>query len=125
MPQSLVQIYVHFVFSTKMREPFLADAALRNETHAILGGICNRLGCPPIRVGGWEDHVHVLCRFSKSLEVEDFMRVLKVDSSKWVKERTPKLQTFRWQSGYSGFSVGPERVDSVAEYILNQEAHHR
>ena len=55
MPQSLAQIILHTVFSTKERRPFLRDRALREELHRYLGGILSRLDCQPIIVGGVED----------------------------------------------------------------------
>src|SRR5579872_2837841 len=61
MPQSLAQIYLHIVFSTKNRVPLLEDVALRDEMHNYLGGTCNQLDCPVLRVGGAADHVHILC----------------------------------------------------------------
>jgi REP element-mobilizing transposase RayT len=58
MSQSLVQVYVHIVFSTKNREPFLTDSKFRERTHAYLKGICENQGSPSLRVGGTDDHVH-------------------------------------------------------------------
>jgi putative transposase len=65
MPQSLAQIYLHIVFSTQERRPFLADKSIRTEMHSILGGECNKLECPVLRVGGVGDHVHILCRLGQ------------------------------------------------------------
>jgi len=125
MPQSLVQIYVHLVFSTKHRKPFLRDPALRERTHAYLVGICKNQGSPALRVGGVEDHVHILCRLSKSSEVSALIRELKRDSSKWIKTQDPQLAEFQWQEGYGAFSVSPAHVEALIEYITNQEQHHR
>ncbi len=69
MPQSLAQIYVHLVFSTKNRSPFLRDPSIRGEMHNYLGGTCNKLDCPVLRVGGVADHVHILCRLGKTMDV--------------------------------------------------------
>jgi REP element-mobilizing transposase RayT len=44
MPQSLAQIYLHIVFSTKERRPFLEDHTIREELHNYLGGTCTNLG---------------------------------------------------------------------------------
>src|SRR5262249_18003211 len=85
MPQSLAQIYLHIVFSTKNRRPFLQDKAVRNELHKYLGGTCNNLDCHVLRVGGVADHVHVLCRFGRTIAVADLLKELKRDSSQWVK----------------------------------------
>jgi putative transposase len=61
MSQSFDQIYLHIVFSTKNRNPFLHDPTVRDEIHRGLGGECNKLGCPFIRVAGLADHVHIPC----------------------------------------------------------------
>jgi putative transposase len=124
MPQSLVQIYVHLVFSTKNRRPFLRDAALRHRLHAYLTGICNNQQSPAITVGGVEDHVHILCRLSKTLDVSVLIRELKRDSSKWVKDQDSALSDFAWQNGYGAFSVSPSHVEPLRYYIANQEEHH-
>jgi REP element-mobilizing transposase RayT len=125
MPQSLVQIYLHIVFSTKLRQPFLKDKEFRERTHAYLAGICKNIHCPALIVGGVEDHVHILCRFGKEIAVADFIRDLKRDSSKWVKEEQPALADFYWQSGYGAFSISPSHTEAVQLYIGNQEEHHR
>ena len=124
MPQSLAQIYLHVVFSTKDRHPFLDDAALRHETHCHLGGTCNHLGCP-VRVGGVADPAHVLCRFSRPLSVADLVKGLQRESSKWLKTKGGTLTEFHWQNGYGAFSVGPGHLEAVRNYVANQEEHHR
>lgn len=125
MPQSLVQIYLHVVFSTKLRQPFLNDKDFRKRTHAYLAGICRNLESPALIIGGVEDHVHFLCRFGKTIAVADFIRDVKRDSSKWVKEERADLAEFHWQLGYGAFSVSPAHVDALKHYIANQEEHHR
>ena len=55
MPQSLTQIYLHIVFSTKYRAPYLADKVFRERTHAYLAGTCKNLDSPALIVGGVED----------------------------------------------------------------------
>jgi putative transposase len=125
MPQSLVQIYVHLVFSTKDRAPFLKDRAFRLQTHAYLKGICDNQGSHAIKVGGVEDHVHILCRLSKQGEVSSLIREIKRDSSKWIKDKRPTLADFHWQAGYGAFSLSPSHVEALVAYIENQEEHHK
>ena len=125
MPQSLVQIYVHIVFSTKHRKPFLKDNEFRDRTHRYLAGICKNLKSPAPVVGGVDDHVHILCRLGKTIDIADLIRDLKRDSSKWVKAEQPVLGEFHWQQGYGAFSISPSHVDALKEYIANQEEHHR
>ena len=125
MPQSLVQIYVHIVFSTKDRMPFLKDKAFRERVHAYLAGICNKQDCPAIIVGGVADHVHLFCRLGKQIDISSLIREIKRDSSSWVKEEEPTLSAFYWQSGYGAFSVSPSHVDALKNYIRDQEDHHK
>lgn len=125
MPQSLAQIYVHLVFSTKDRRPFLDDCETRSRTHAYLSGGCREQGCPSVIIGGPSYHVHVLLRLGKSTSISNLVRELKKESSKWIKSEFPSLQAFQWQAGYGAFSVSPSHVDALVSYIRNQEEHHR
>uniref|UniRef100_UPI004055BEF5 IS200/IS605 family transposase n=1 Tax=Candidatus Electronema sp. TaxID=2698783 RepID=UPI004055BEF5 len=125
MPQSLAKIYIHLVFSTKERLPFLADDKVRSQTHAYLSGACRQLGAPSILVGGVEDHVHILCCMSRTLTVADLVQEIKRASSKWLKQQDEKLACFYWQNGYGVFSVSPSHVDDVKKYIARQAEHHR
>src|SRR4029077_10495745 len=52
MSQSFTQIYLHIVYSTKNRAPFLSDKAFRVRAHAYLAGALKKLESPAIVVGG-------------------------------------------------------------------------
>ncbi|RYG56425.1 transposase [bacterium] len=125
MSQSLAKILIHAVFSTKERHSFLRDAVLRTETHSFLGGILGKLGCPPIIVGGAEDHVHLLFALGRTCAVSDVMKETKRVSSVWIKSRNVTLLDFAWQSGFGAFSIGYSQLNSVRAYIARQESHHR
>lgn len=123
MGQSLVKNYLHIVFSTKYRQ-HLIDDEIELELHSYLGGICNRLECQVIIVGGFTNHIHILCRMSKKIALMKLMEELKSHSSKWIKTKGDKYQNFYWQDGYGAFSVNPSQVDRVVNYIANQKEHH-
>jgi putative transposase len=125
MPQSLSAVYVHLVFSTKDRRPFLKDSEHRETLHAMLGGISKRLDCIPIEVGGVEDHVHVLGRFGRTRSQADWVKELKRVSTLWLREERPDFHDFSWQNGYATFSVCASSLDSVVSYVRNQVEHHR
>ena len=124
MPQSLAQIYLHLVFSTKDRRPFLQDRLIRGEVHKVLGGHCNNLDCPVLIVGGVADHVHILCRFGRTVTVAELIKELKRESSIWIKSKGDSMKDFHWQNGYGAFSISPAHVDALRSYIANQEEHH-
>ena len=124
MSQSLSQIFLHIVYSTKHRKPFLKGDALLSEVHAYLATTVASLGCPALIVGGVEDHVHLLCRFGRGITVADFIRDQKRASSSWLKTK-PRLRDFQWQSGYGTFSVSPSHIRPLTQYIRDQRKHHQ
>ena len=76
---------MHIVFSTKGRAPFLNNREIRSEMHAYLAGACQNMGCPSLIVGGVEDHVHLLCRYGRTITISNLLKGLKQQSSKWIK----------------------------------------
>jgi len=124
MPQSLSKVYVHIVFSTKNREPFITEE-VKDELFAYIGGICKQMECTPIRVGGHVDHIHILCRLSKKVTIIKLLEDVKKRSSKWVKTKGSDYSKFYWQDGYAIFSVNPDGIPTVKKYIERQSEHHR
>ena len=127
MPQSLANILLHAVWSTKDRFGFLTDKPLRDELHRYPGGISARLDCPTLIVGGVADHVHILLRLARTITVADWVKEMKRASTVWLIDqahRDPMLSKFHWQSGYGIFSVSESKTDDVRTYIANQEEHH-
>lgn len=125
MSQSLVQIYLHVVFSTKERRPFLQDPIIRGRMHGYLQGICEKQKSLSIAINGVEDHVHILCRLGKTLDVSALIKALKQSSSIWIKSEFKNQESFHWQNGYGAFSVSPSHVSGLVQYIQNQDEHHR
>ena len=77
-------VSLHWVFSTQDRRPWLRDARIRPALHACLGEISKRLDCPPLRIGGVEDHVRPLARLSRTLTQADWVKELKRVSNHWL-----------------------------------------
>ena|SRR3954451_12834634 len=125
MPQSLSAVYVHLVFSTKERRPFLRDKAVRDSLHAYLGAASRELECAPLQVGGVEDHIHMLCRLGRTLTQSEWVKEIKRVSSIWIKEQGRDYLDFQWQGGYAAFSVSQSNLPEVMRYINEQEEHHR
>lgn len=125
MSQSLSAVYLHLIFSTKNRWPFLADKEVRSSLHSYLGGVSKTLQCPPIIVGGVADHCHLLVRFGRTITQADWVKELKRVSSSWMKTHGSVCSKFDWQGGYAAFSVSSSNLAKVKRYIANQEQHHR
>ncbi|MES2138980.1 MAG: IS200/IS605 family transposase [Bacteroidota bacterium] len=124
MSQSLTKIYIHLVFTTKYRESVL-HKEVQPELYSYLGGICKNLECFPIKIGGYADHIHILCLLSKKIAVMKLLEEVKKNSSKWIKTKGEEFTDFHWQDGYGAFSVNPSEIDIVVKYIENQEEHHK
>ena len=124
MSQSLSAVHIHLVFSTKERRPLLRPAGLREELFAYLGGVSGKIDCPPVKIGGTDDHVHVLARLGRTIAQADWVKELKRVSNIWLKEQGPEYSGFQWQGGYADFSVSQSNLDHVRAYIERQEEHH-
>jgi putative transposase len=125
MPQSLSAVYIHLVFSTKERRPFLRDKIVRDALHAQLGAISRTLECPPLLVGGVEDHIHLLARFARTITQAEWVKEIKRVSNLWIQQLGREYGDFQWQGGYADFSVSQSNLDAVKHYIATQEEHHR
>jgi putative transposase len=125
MPQSLAQVYLHIVFSTKDRYPWLKSKELQADVHAYMAATLNNMDCPCLIVGGVEDHVHILCRLGRTITIADVVRDIKRASTGMLADRGEALMGFHWQNGYGAFSISPAHVEALTAYIRNQEEHHR
>ncbi|HEV7225812.1 MAG TPA: IS200/IS605 family transposase [Pirellulales bacterium] len=125
MPQSLADVLIHVVFSTKNRVPFLKSPEVREQLNGYMVGAMDNLGCPSLITRSVEDHLHVLCQLSRTMSIAQLVKEIKATSSAWVKEQGRGLTDFYWQAGYGAFSVSHSNKEQVKEYIANQEEHHR
>lgn len=124
MGQSLVKNYIHIVFSTKHRVPLIHEP-VEGELYSYLGSICKSMECHPVKIGGFTEHIHILCMLSKKIALMKLIEEVKSHSSKWIKTKGETLKNFYWQDGYGAFSVNPSEVDVVKAYIENQKEHHK
>jgi len=125
MLESLARIVLHITFRTKHRAPLLKDAELRSRLHSYMAGILRKIDCEPILINGVEDHIHILCNFSRSITVADLIETVKTSPSRWMKKQGKKYRGFSWQRGYGAFSVSQSKVEEARKYIETQEDHHR
>jgi REP element-mobilizing transposase RayT len=124
MAHTFTNLLTHVVFSTSERRPFLSEA-IRPDAHAYMGGILRQLNAVPIAIGGTSNHVHLMTRLPADLSLADCLRVVKTNSSRWIKERWPERRLFSWQGGYGAFTVSESNRGAVIRYIQDQEQHHR
>lgn len=124
MPQSLANIYIHLIFSTKDRFPFLSKE-VRPDLHAYMATVLANLNSPAVLINSVEDHVHILFNMGRTVALAQVVEDVKKSSSKWIKTQGASFSKFAWQAGYGGFSVSESNAPKVANYIQCQEEHHR
>jgi putative transposase len=124
MAQSLSNILLHIVFSTKHRQRWI-DVTVEQELFAYLAKACDTLDCPSHAVGGTDDHVHIACSLSRTVTVSKLIQEVKQDSSKWIKTKGRSYGDFAWQNGYGAFSIGQSQLADLRRYIANQRDHHQ
>ncbi|MCD6174828.1 MAG: IS200/IS605 family transposase [Planctomycetes bacterium] len=124
MAQSLAQIYVHIVFSTKERYPFI-QTDIESQLYAYMADAVKRMNGIPCLINGTADHVHILSTLPRTVTLAKYIEEIKRPSSRWIKTKGGMYQKFAWQNGYGAFSVSSSRMDSVKRYIAGQKEHHR
>jgi REP element-mobilizing transposase RayT len=123
MPQSLSKVYLHIIFSTKKRYPFI-DKEIEQELWSYISGICKEFECDTINVGGYNDHIHICCLLSRKITQIKLLEEIKKRSSRWIKTKGEQYENFHWQDGYAVFSVNPSKVEKLVTYINDQHKHH-
>ena len=124
MPQSLANIMIHLVFSTKDRQPWIADD-WRDDLHSYMGGIIRRHGSALISAGSVEDHIHLLFPLPRTVAVSEMVKEIKSGSTRWIRSSPARPTGFNWQAGYGIFSISPSHKAAVIGYIANQREHHK
>lgn len=124
MPQSLSQINVHIIFSTKYRQRIIKSET-ESELFAYMGATMNRLNGNPFIINGDEDHVHLFSTLPRTVSLAKFIEEIKRTSSRWIKTKDRCYEKFGWQDGYAAFSVSSSRKIAVISYIKNQKDHHK
>jgi len=122
--RSYTQLIYHVVFAKKDRRL----AITKNEERRLYTYIWNLLkaiGCHVYRIGGIEDHIHILTDIHQSLALSDVKRDIKANSSRFIRENNlfPKFEG--WQAGYGAFTCSYEQLNILTNYIKNQKEHHK
>jgi REP element-mobilizing transposase RayT len=124
MANTYTCLQYHVTFSTKNRERWITPD-LEPRLWAYLGGIARDNGIVPLKIGGIEDHVHLVLGVPPTLAPSKMVQLLKGGSSKWIHDAFPVLRGFRWQDGYGAFTVSKSNLPEVITYVETQREHHR
>ena len=122
---SQVNVYIHFVWSTKSRTPFLATKELRKMLWKHIRENARSKGIFVDFIDGYSDHCHCLVSLGADQTIQKIMQLLKGESAYWLNKQGILTGKFEWQDEYFAVSVSESLVDRVREYIRHQEEHHQ
>lgn len=124
VPNTYTQLMFHVVFSTKNRQRTLPDEH-RETLYRYIWGIHKNLNCHLHRIGGIDDHVHILTGMPTTLSLAEYIREVKTGSSCWLKDQKEFPRFDGWQDGYGAFTAAYSARDAIIDYIKSQPEHHR
>jgi REP element-mobilizing transposase RayT len=120
-----IKTYIHFVWSTKNRFPFLDSKEVRQKVWHHIKENAKEKGIFIDFVNGYTDHCHCLVSLGADQTIQKTMQLIKGESSFWINKNKLCLDKFEWQDEYFAVSVSESMIDKVRNYIRNQEEHHR
>jgi len=112
MPHSFNKIWIHAIWSTKDRHPFIHS----NVEHKIYHFISEQFreqGCPVSIINGMPDHLHCLFLLSPQKSIAEVIKQIKGSSSHYINQNNLIIDKFSWQTGYAAYSVSESVVDKV------------
>jgi REP element-mobilizing transposase RayT len=124
MANTYTQIYIHYVFAVQNRI-CLIQTKWKDDLFKYMTGIVEKQGHKLLQIGGMPDHVHALVSMSPKQSPSDLMFNVKRSSSLWINDNRFVMGRFSWQEGFGAFTYGKSQIPNVANYIENQENHHK
>ena len=122
---SWVRVYIHLVFSTKNREPFLNSEKLRRQVFQHIKKNADEKDIWLDCVNGWQEHAHCLISLGKEQTISKVAQLIKGESSFWINQSKLTENKFVWQDDFWAVGVSESHLEAVRNYIHNQEEHHR
>ena len=121
---SFIKVYIHFVWSTKNREPFLDTKDIRQKVWNHIKENAKTKNIFVDYVNGYNDHCHCLVSMGVDQTIQKVMQLIKGESSFWINKENLTNKKFEWQDEYFAVSVSESMIETVRNYIKKQEEHH-
>ncbi len=123
MPHSFNKIWLHAIWATKERKPFILSK-VESKVYSFMRNQLKEMDCPVRIINGMPDHVHCLFLLNPQKSVSDIIKQVKGSTSHFINTQDFLTEKFAWQTGYATYSVSESQLEKVFHYINNQKQHH-
>ena len=124
MANTFSQIYLQFVFAVQNRQSLIAKEH-KEELHKYITSVVQNRKAKMLAVNCMSDHTHLFVGFKPTILISEFIKEVKVESNVFIYSKNWMRGKFNWQEGYGVFSYGNSQIDTVVNYVFNQEFHHQ
>jgi REP element-mobilizing transposase RayT len=121
---SYIKIWLHCVWTTKKRIPYLRDQIMDKVIFHIREN-AKLKGIYIDHINGYHEHLHAIISLGGSQNISDIMQKIKGESSFWINKNKLTRLKFEWQDDYYAVSIGMNQLDNLREYVRNQCHHHQ
>ena len=118
-----IKVWLHFVWSTKDRLPYLQQS-IRPKVFDHIRKNAREKSIHIDFINGYLEHVHCLISLGTNQTLEKLMQLIKGESSFWINKNQLTKTKFGWQDEYFVASVSESNLAQVRRYIAKQEEHH-
>ena len=124
MANTYTQCYIHLVFAVKNRDS-LVKKEWKDEMEQYITGIVQNHKHKLLAIGSMPDHIHIFIGYNINHLIPDLVEEIKTSSNSWINTKQFSKFKFEWQKGYGVFTHTRSQLDTVVNYIRNQEKHHK
>lgn len=121
---TFTQILYQLVFSTKGRKRTINESG-QEKLYSFIWGILKNKNCHLYRIGGIENHIHIITHIHPTVAISPLVKDIKLASTSFIKNENLFPNFAGWQDGYGAFTYSISAKDSLIEYVKNQKEHHK
>jgi len=121
---SYVQVWIHGVWGTKNRQPYM-DIESRGIICSHIKGYSKEKQILIDTIDGFTDHLHCLFALNADVALSKHLQFFKGESANWVNKNGLFKEQFGWADDYFAASVSKDKLGVVRAYIKNQHQHHQ
>jgi len=122
--QTYTQILYQVTFHTRNNEKTLLSEK-REELYSYIAKVISNKNCHAYRIGGIEDHIHIILRLHPNIALSKLIKDIKMSSSSMIKRNNIFPNFYGWQKGFGAFTYSEDALLNLIKYVDKQEEHHK